>query len=131
MIHPRSTTALLIQLDDLDEGEAERIGQHGFITVRSSPNNHQVWLAVSDGPKERDKEAARQFRKRTRAGARADKSATGAVRLAGSLNIKYQYVPDFPVVTVCQVNTQNTITVAELETAGLVASPDAVTPARS
>lgn len=129
VIRPRSTTSLLAQLDDLDDEEAARIGQHGFMTVRTSPNGYQVWLAVSDGPKE--KEAAKQFRKRIRKGAGADKSATGAVRLAGSLNIKPKYAPDFPVVTLSLVNPGKTATVAEIEAAGLLAAPETVTPARS
>ena len=70
------------------------------MTLRTSPGNYQVWLAVSDAPKESDKEAAKQFRTRVRRGAGADHSATGATRIAGSLNFKTKYAPDFPVVEI-------------------------------
>ncbi|MBV9035529.1 MAG: hypothetical protein JO182_13655 [Acidobacteriaceae bacterium] len=53
------------------------------------------------------------------------------MRLAGSLNIKPKYTPDFPVVTVAQVQPGKTVTVAELDAAGLLAAPEAVTPPRS
>jgi hypothetical protein len=103
--------------------------------VQTSPGNNQVWLAVSDGPKDGDsaaeKEAAKQFRKRVRKGAGSDKNATGATRLAGSLNIKPKYAPDFPVVALRQVEPGKTVTVAGLEAAGLIAPPEAVTPPAS
>jgi hypothetical protein len=76
---------------------------------------------VSDGPKESDEEAARQFRKRVRRGAGSDKSATGATRIAGSLNFKSKYALDFPLVEITHTNPGKTVTVAELENAGLVA----------
>ena len=128
VLRPRSTEALLVQLDDLDGDALGKVEQHAFMIVRTSPNNHQAWLAVSDGPQEGDREAAKQFRKRVRAGAGADRSATGATRLAGSLNIKSKYAPDFPVVTVSQVTEGRTVTVAVLEAAGLIAPAEAVTP---
>jgi hypothetical protein len=83
------------------------------MTVATSPNNFQVWLAVSEGPKE--KESAKQFRTRVRRGARADHSATGAVRLAGSPNFKTRYAPDFPIVVLSQVSPGRMTTVAALE----------------
>ena len=131
VLRPRSTTALLIQLDDLDDEKAAKIEPHAFMTLRTSPGNNQAWIAVSDGPKETDKEAAKQFRKRVRAGAGADRSATGATRLAGSLNIKPKYAPDFPIVTLGQVNAGRLVTVAVLEAAGMIAPPEAVTPPAS
>lgn len=66
IIRPRSTTALLIQLDDCDDEKAERLQPYSFMTLRTSPGKGQVWLAVSDGPKERDEEAAREFKTRVR-----------------------------------------------------------------
>ena len=135
IIRPRSTTATLIQLDDFSDQRADRIAPFAFMTVQTSPGNNQVWLAVSDGPKDGDsaaeKEAAKQFRKRLRKGAGADKQATGATRLAGSLNIKAKYAPDFPVVMVSLARPGNTVTVAGLEAAGLIAPPEAVTPPAS
>jgi hypothetical protein len=127
VIRPRSTTILLLQLDDLDAEKAARLGFHAFMTVCTSPNNFQVWLAVSDGPQE--KEAAKQFRTRLRRGAGADHSATGAVRLAGSLNFKARYAPDFPIVALSQVSLGRMTTVAALEKANLVAPEPGLPPA--
>jgi hypothetical protein len=126
IIRPRSTTALLVQLDDFDEGKAARMEPYAFMTVRTSPGNYQVWLAVADGPKESEKEAAKQFRIRVRKGAGADKSATGATRIAGSLNFKKKYAPSFPVITVSQVSEGRVTTTAALQEAGLIA--EAVEP---
>jgi hypothetical protein len=135
IVRPRSTTATLIQLDDFNDERADRIAPFAFMIVQTSPGNNQVWLAVSDGPKDGDsaaeKEAAKQFRKRVRKGAGSDKNATGATRLAGSLNFKPKYAPDFPVVMVSLARPGKTVTVAELDAVRLIAPPEAVTPPRS
>lgn len=121
IIRPRSTTVLLIQLDDIDDAKAERLQPYSFLTLRTSPGNGQVWLAVSDGPKESDEEAAREFKTRVRRGAAADQSATGATRMAGSLNFKPEYAPAFPCVEITRTNPGSMTTVAALELAGLIA----------
>ena len=101
IIRPRSAIALLIQLDDFTAEKTTQMKALAFMTVRTSPGpdgtgNFQVWIAVSDGPKENDKETAREFRTRVRRRAESDPSATGAVRIAGSKNLKYP--PAFPTV---------------------------------
>ena len=121
VIRPRSTTALLIQLDDFTQEKAAQIEPHSFLTIRTSPGNYQVWLAVSDAPKESEKEAAKEFRTRVRRGAGADHSATGATRIAGSLNFKTKYAPAFPVVQITRSAAGSVTTVAALENAGLLA----------
>jgi hypothetical protein len=88
IIRPRSAIALLIQLDDFTAKKAVQVQSCAFMTVCTSPDNYQVWLAVSDGPQENDREAAKLFRTRVRRYAGADHSATGAVRIAGSKNFK-------------------------------------------
>ena len=118
VIRPRSTTTLLIQLDDFTPEKAALMDPFAFLTVHTSPGNCQVWLAVSDGPKGR--EEAKQFRTRVRRGAGADQSATGATRIAGSINFKSKYAPNFPTVSLGQVNAGKTITVDQLERAGLI-----------
>jgi hypothetical protein len=132
IIRPRSTTALLIQLDDCDDEKAERLEPFSFLTLRTSPSNGQVWLAVSDGPQE-STAAATEFKTRVRRGAGADHSATGATRIAGSLNFKSKYAPAFPRVEITRANAGSFTTVAALENAGLVApdepQPPAVFPA--
>jgi hypothetical protein len=131
IIRPRSTTALLIQLDDIDEAKADRLQPYSFMTLRTSPGNGQVWLAVSDGPKESDDEAAREFKTRVRRGAAADHSATGATRIAGSLNFKTKYAPAFPRVEITRTNAGSVTTVAALENAGLIAPREGPQPPAS
>jgi hypothetical protein len=128
IIRPRSTTALLVQLDDFSPEKAAKIEPYAFLTIRTSPGNGQVWLAVSDGPKESEKDAAKQFRKRIRRGAGGDKSATGATRIAGSLNFKPNYALEFPVVMLGHVNPGKTVTAAQLEEAGLIAPAEESAP---
>jgi len=129
IIRPRSTTALLVQLDDFDERKAERMQPFAFMTVCTSPGNYQVWLAVAGGPKESEKEAAKLFRTRVRKGAGADKSATGATRIAGSLNFKKKYSPNFPIVVVSHAHEGLVTTTAALEGAGLIAPEQPPPPA--
>lgn len=131
IIRPRSTTALLIQLDDFSDEKAAQMDRYAFMTLRTSPGNGQVWLAVSDGPKESDEEAAKQFRTRVRRGAAADQSATGATRIAGSINFKPQYAPAFPRVEITRTNAGSMTTVAALELAGLLAPVETPQPPAS
>src|SRR5579859_2176761 len=49
IIRPRSAQATLIQLDDLGEEAAERLGSVSFLVLRTSPGNYQAWVAVADG----------------------------------------------------------------------------------
>jgi hypothetical protein len=132
IVHPRSATALLVQLDDTKDSS---LWPHAFMRLETSPGNYQYWLAVSDGPKDgesaAEKEAAKIFRYRMKRGTGADKFASGSVRLAGSLNIKPKYAPDFPVVKVSQVEAGRTTTVAGLDAAKLIGPPPPVTAAGS
>jgi DNA primase RepB-like protein len=121
IIRPRSATALLIQLDDFTAEQVAQVERYAFMTVCTSPGNYQVWLAISDGPQESDREAARLFRTRMRRGAGADHSATGAVRIAGSKNFKQKYAPAFPIIELARVNAGRTVTTAVLEKTGLLA----------
>jgi hypothetical protein len=129
IIRPRGGRALLIQLDDFTEEKVAQIEPYAFITLRTSPRNYQIWLAVSDGPSDSEKEAAKAFRKRVRRGAGSDKSATGATRIAGSLNFKTKYAPTFPVVEMTR--TGGTVTTLDLENAGLIAAPETALPPAS
>ena len=136
IIRPRSATALPIQLDDFTAEKAAQIEPYAFMTVCTSPGNYQVWLGISDGPQESDREAAKQFRTRVRRGAGADHSATGAVRIAGSKNFKQKYAPAFPMIELARIDASSTVTTAALEKAGLLisrgqpASPPAATVPR-
>jgi hypothetical protein len=83
------------------------------------PKKFQAWIAVSDGPQRSD--AAKDLARRLRKGAGADLTASGATRISGSVNFKSKYAPEFPVVTLSQVNAGHVTTVAELDAAGIIA----------
>jgi hypothetical protein len=131
IIRPRSATALLIQLDDFSAEKAAEMEPYAFMTYQTSPLKWQAWLAVSDGPKESEKEAAKLFRTRVRRATKADHNATGATRIVGSLNFKPDYAPDFPVVRLGHVRTGGTVTVAALDNAGHVGPAETPQPPAS
>ena len=72
-----------------------RLAPAVFLALETSPGNFQAWLAM---PRREDKEFARRLRK----GTGADATASGATRVAGSLNFKDKYAPDFPRVAIRQ-----------------------------
>jgi hypothetical protein len=121
VVRPRNTQALLVQLDDMTCREVLQIAPYGFLSLRTSPESHQMWLAVTDGPNESNKEAAREFRARVRRAVGSDPNASGATRVAGSLNFKHKYAPDFPVVTIANQCDGKFTTIACLERGGLIA----------
>ena len=82
-----------------------------------------------DGAEDKD------FARRLRKGTGADSTASGATRVAGSLNFKDKYAPNFPRVAIGQVNPGRKMTARELERLDLVAAQRApplprVTPTR-
>ena len=89
-----------------------------FLTLETSPENFQAWLAL---PGREDKDFARRVRK----GTGADATASGATRIAGSLNFKDKYAPNFPRVTIREARAGHLTSAAELERLGLVAPPEA------
>jgi hypothetical protein len=122
IIRPRSATVTLVQLDDLDVEKVERIAPDAFLVISTSPGNHQVWIAVKD--------ATPDFSQRLRKVVEADPSASGATRIAGSLNFKKDYEPAFPRVGITYMKAGNVTTMASLEEAGFVAAPDQPQPPR-
>jgi hypothetical protein len=63
IIRPHGSTAQLVQLDDLDATALERVRPVAFLTLQTSPGNHQAWVAVSAPPAD----FARRLRKGTNA----------------------------------------------------------------
>jgi RepB DNA-primase from phage plasmid len=115
----------LVQLDDLSEAGKERVGGVAFLILKTSAGNHQAWVAV--------RECTRDFARRLRQGSGADPSASGATRLAGSVNFKRKYAPAFPVVQILAATPQRMVTRSELEALGLVVALDplpAICPGR-
>jgi hypothetical protein len=120
IIRPRSTRAVLIQLDDLAAEKAESMEPHAFMVIRTSPGNYQAWVAVEGIPPE--KEGAKDFARRLRKGAGADPTASGSTRASGSWNFKTKYAPAFPLVEITHTNPGNIATTKALDRAGFVAA---------
>ena len=119
ILRPQAGAVKLIQLDDLRGDVRARFAAAAFLILATSPGNHQVWVAVGDGPAG----LARSLRQASG----ADLSASGATRVAGSLNFKRKYAPDFPVVRLLEGTPGRTVTAAELATLGLIAGAEALT----
>jgi hypothetical protein len=122
VVRPHSDTSTLIQLDDLNGEMLAPLRDVAFLTLRTSPGNYQAWVAVTGLADPKD--VARRLRK----GAQADISASGATRVAGTLNYKHKYEPDFPVVAIEQAHPGRTVTQAQLQQLGLLA-PEHAAPA--
>ncbi len=126
IVRPRGGTGVtFVQLDDLNAEKLARVAPAVFLTLETSPGNFQAWAALGEIA---DKDLVRRFKK----GAGADATASGATRIAGSLNFKAKYAPDFPRVAIREAHRGRVTTAAELEELGLVAPPEIVTePPRS
>jgi len=116
IVRPTGGTAELVQLDDLRGTMLERVRSAAFLILTTSAGNHQAWVAV--------RECGPDFARRLRQGSGADPSASGATRVAGTLNFKRQYAPDFPMVQILEATPRRIVTRDELEAAGLAAAPD-------
>jgi hypothetical protein len=123
IVRPHSEKNCLVQLDDLDEAGLSRVGEAVFLTLQTSPGNHQAWVAVSGLT---DPQGAKDFARRLRKGTGADATASGATRIAGTTNYKRKYEPDFPKVTILHAAPGRVVSPAELEALDLVAEPEPV-----
>jgi hypothetical protein len=126
VVRPHADDVTLVQLDDLDAAALERVQGVAFLTLATSPGNHQAWVAISglgDG---------KDFARRLRKGTGADISASGASRVAGSVNYKAKYAPEFPTVAIVDAHPGRIVTPEQLEQLGLLAPPEPVraTPIR-
>ena len=121
IVRPLSEKVHFVQLDDLDAEGLRRVGEAAFLTLTTSPGNHQAWVAVSDI---QDADEWKDFARRLRKGAGADKSASGATRVAGTVNYKHKYEPEFPMVRIEEAHPGRIVTRAQLEAMGIVAAPE-------
>ena len=119
IVRPHGANVSFIQLDDLKADRLPPLAAAAFLTLETSPGNFQAWVALASTP---DKDFARRLRK----GAGADPTASGATRVAGSLNFKDKYAPNFPRVAIHAAQPGRLATAAELERLGLVAAPEPV-----
>jgi hypothetical protein len=123
IVRPHSETSSLIQLDDLKQESLDRLADMVFLSLQTSPGNYQAWVAVSglDDPKD--------FARRLRKGANADLTASGATRVAGTINFKRKYEPEFPTVAIVQARRGRIVTAEQLDALGLVAAIEPAAPA--
>jgi hypothetical protein len=123
IIRPSSDKVHFVQLDDLDTSGLSRVREAAFMTLETSPGNHQAWIAVAGLPTPQE---AKDFARRLRKGTNADLTASGATRVAGTSNFKRKYEPDFPTIRMVDAVPGRTMTPNQLETLGLVAPPEPV-----
>ena len=132
IVRPGSDKVHFVQLDDLDATAVSRVGEAAFLTLQTSPGNHQAWIALSGLPTPQE---AKDFSRRLRKGTGADLTASGATRVAGTSNFKRKYEPQFPTVAIGSIAPGRIMTVAQLESMDLLAAPEPLavlppTPAR-
>jgi hypothetical protein len=125
IVRPMSRTTAFIQLDDLAADALEKVRPFAFLTLATSPGNHQAWLAVPDLKGKILENDVKDFIRRVKK-AIGDKSASGAVRLGGTENFKIKYDPDFPRVMIVDCSPGRMVTKDQLEHLGIVSPPDAV-----
>jgi RepB DNA-primase from phage plasmid len=129
IVRPHGPGITFIQLDDLKADRLPQLAPAVFLTLETSPGNFQAWAALN-GIEDKD------FVRRLRKGTGADATASGATRVAGSLNFKDKYAPNFPHVQIPAAQPGRMTTTAELDGLGLVAAPEiveaaSITPARA
>lgn len=115
IIRPDGDNRTFIQLDDLTEDQLPRIAPPVLLILQTSPASFQAWLALQGGED-------REFTRRLKDGTGADVNATGATRIAGSLNFKPEHAPDFPCVVIHQAQPGRMTSTDELEQLGLAAA---------
>ena len=118
VVRPTGPDVQFIQLDDLDDAALARVQTCAHLNLCTSPGNHQAWIAVSG---DRSAEEAKELARRLRKGTGADLTASGATRVAGTLNYKTKYAPNFPVVTILSAFPGRITTPERLAELGLLA----------
>ena len=113
IVRPHGPGVTFIQLDDLKADRLPQLAPAVFLILETSPGNFQAWAALA-GTEDKD------FARRLRKGTGADATASGATRVAGSLNFKDKYAPDFPRVAIHAAQPGRLTTAAELDRLGLL-----------
>ena len=121
-LRPYADAVWFIQLDDIDAEGLARCAPAMFLQIETSPGNHQAWLALCG---RHDRKLARRVRR----GAGTDITASGATKIAGSLNFKIKYAPDYPRVTISAAHPGRITSIDELDQLGIVAPPETFKPA--
>lgn len=116
----------VLQIDDCDQATASLLWEFAFVTIETSPQNFQCWLAFKDND-DKDTAASRLIAglKIILPGTQANKGSGGAIRWPGTKNHKpnrQQADGSYPIVKVAQVQLGRTVTPSELDDAGLLAA---------
>jgi hypothetical protein len=119
IVRPHGKGVHFIQLDDLKADKLPALAPAVFLALETSPGNFQAWVAMREAE---DKDFSRRLRK----GTGADTTASGATRIAGSLNFKPKYAPSFSRVRLHAAVPGLLAAVDQLERLGLVAAPESV-----
>lgn len=120
IIRPHSPDTVFIQLDDLTPENALLMEPYSCCVIETSPNNFQAFVVLTgmNGKTETD-----TVRRSLIKYAHADEGASGAARLAGSLNVKEKHRRvdgSFPRVRLTKVSHGLILTPSELSAAGLL-----------
>jgi len=121
IVRPRSDKVTFVQLDDISRRQVDALTPVACLVLKTSPGNHQAWVAVSDIADD-----AKDFARRLRKGVGADLTASGATRVAGTPNFKRKYEPSFPMVKILHAAPGRVASPAQLEGMGIVAAPEPV-----
>jgi hypothetical protein len=119
IIRPRG--ASVIQIDDCSPDVLEQLEPFSFLTVETSSDNYQAWIALSSGTSEEDLKQIRSCLLEYLKPTGANGGAYGAVRWAGSINQKPER-NGFRV-RLSSITPSRVVTGAELQRAGLLKSP--------
>jgi hypothetical protein len=119
IVRPRG--ASVIQIDDCSPNVLEHLQPFSFLTIETSSDNYQAWIALPSGTSEEDLKQIRSRLLEYLKPTGANGGAYGAVRWAGSINRKPER-KGFRV-RLSSANPSRVVTGAELEGAGLLKSP--------
>jgi hypothetical protein len=123
------TTLAIVQNDDLSLDGARRLAQFSLCITETSPNNYQSFLCAVPNTEE----DYAQVRRGMNQALDADRGATCAGRLAGTLNTKPIHLHadgNYPRVRLAHVASERFVKVSELRAAGLLNKPQNVSPIR-
>jgi hypothetical protein len=105
--------AVLLQLDDLSADMLKRIQPIAFLVIATSAAGRQAWVAAHG--------CDSGFCRRVRERLGADLGANGWVRVAGTLNVKRRYAPNFPTVRIETAQPRAKVRPEEFHGLGFVA----------
>jgi hypothetical protein len=120
IIRPHAPDTIFIQLDDLTPENAAMMEPYSCCLIETSPNNLQAFIALTGMNGKAEADAVRRSLIKS---AHADEGASGAARIAGSLNVKEKHRRadgSFPRVRLMNVKHGLILTPSELSAKGFL-----------